>query len=265
MRTEIINGNKIVFYDDPNDMPAERFAEWQSYLLQESGMGGTLNDIDEHQTKIYSFIEAGKHDPKKLDYALQELQNQRFNYYFILNKISPKSYALACAVYSINGKVIESFTESSLKEVVDKLNKIKIKQSQIENIFDELKKKLTDSLKTVMGDLFNQGETTSYITLMIQVAVLQCKAIKNQDQEAELKAAQLKLQLLDFFKPSVFDDENPENVTLEHKKLFLKLCAGLNDNGFTQPEKMSTMQFYYSIEYMNKKFKKLEAERTKAA
>ncbi len=41
------------------------------------------------------------------------------------------------------------------------------------------------------------------------------------------------------------------------EKLFLSLCAGLTDNGFQNPEKMNAVQFVYTIDYLAKKFKKL--------
>lgn len=135
MKTLLLNKKIIKVYDSIDEMPIVNFQKYNKYLLIDSGIGSDADDIDSHIVKIAKFIRAG--DNKK---ALQELQNMRQNMYMVNNEISPKYLAFAALIHSIDGKELTDLSDDGLKEVLNRIKKIK--HSKIIEFLYSLKKKL---------------------------------------------------------------------------------------------------------------------------
>lgn len=135
MKTLLLNKKIIKVYDSIDEMPIVNFQKYNKYLLIDSGIGSDADDIDSHIVKIAKFIKAGNN--KK---ALQELQNMRQNMYMVNNEISPKYLAFAALIHSIDGKELTDLSDDGLKEVLNRIKKIK--HSKIIEFLYSLKKKL---------------------------------------------------------------------------------------------------------------------------
>lgn len=135
MKTLLLNKKIIKVYDSIDEMPIVNFQKYNKYLLIDSGVGSDADDIDSHIVKIAKFIKAN--DNKK---ALQELQNMRQNMYMVNNEISPKYLAFAALIHSIDGKELTDLSDDGLKEVLNRIKKIK--HSKIIEFLYSLKKKL---------------------------------------------------------------------------------------------------------------------------
>ena len=134
MKTLLLNKKIIKVYDSIDEMPIVNFQKYNKYLLIDSGIGSDADDIDSHIVKIAKFIKAGNN--KK---ALQELQNMRQNMYMVNNEISPKYLAFAALIHSIDGKELTDLSDDGLKEVLNRIKKIK--HSKIIEFLYSLKKK----------------------------------------------------------------------------------------------------------------------------
>ena len=72
--------------------------------------------------------------------AIVELTNQRQALHNALETYSPSGLALACMVYSIDGKEYPSFEEDSLNEVLDTLEAIGFTKEMLDTNLSEVKK-----------------------------------------------------------------------------------------------------------------------------
>jgi len=126
--------DNIEFFESIKEMPIQRYNDCQNYLMQMSGVGNTMQDIYSHYQKLQTLIANNKNED-----ALNEMTNLMINHYSILNKINFDSMAFACYIKSINGKLIGN-SESDLVEALK--NVPKLKQIDIENILEDLKKNL---------------------------------------------------------------------------------------------------------------------------
>ena len=114
-----------------------RFNEFQNYLLQDIGIGNDMAAIDNHFAKLDEFI-------KNENYAdaMRERQNLHYNFFSAFNKINYKSLCFACLVHSIDGEVIEDFSESHLLQIIGRLDRMGLTQGLVEAMLDDVKKKL---------------------------------------------------------------------------------------------------------------------------
>lgn len=129
-----IKGHEIEFYDGIKDMPQRKFIAMQAALLQASGVGSTMEDVNKHFLTLDTFLAAGQ-----IKEAITERQNLQLNIFASLNAIDFNSEALAYLVSSIDGK--EAGTDSkSIKELTTILSELP--KGQFDETLTELKKKL---------------------------------------------------------------------------------------------------------------------------
>lgn len=132
------NGARVVYYSTAKEMPAARWKDFQKYLYEEYGVGSNMQALDMRLANTFQFI---ANDMK--DKALQEVYNLRMTANYIINKLSIKSFALAIIVHELNGQVLYDTSEAGLQKVVMELEKLP--QQVIENIVEDVKKKLRPS------------------------------------------------------------------------------------------------------------------------
>lgn len=137
MRTEQINAHSITFYNSIKELPEWKWQKLQLIILQQEGIGSTLKDVDSHFERLDTFLRAGK-----LEDAIEERYNLRFNFNAIINGISVKSMLLACLVENIDGKPVDISTDDGMKQVHDRILQTNIAAGRIDELLDELKKKL---------------------------------------------------------------------------------------------------------------------------
>ena len=136
MKTEIVNGNKIVYFDgDIMELNAYRFQRFNKYLLIDSGIGSDIQDVDNHIERLKGFVKTDK------DKALTELDNMRHNIYLVLKGITPKHLAVCTLIHSINGVPVTDLSDEGIQQIYEKLNK-KLSAGWFEQKFHALKKKL---------------------------------------------------------------------------------------------------------------------------
>ena len=122
MKTISLANRTIKLYDSIDEMPIENFQRYNKYIIIDAGLGSDIDSVDEHIVQIAKLINSG--DKKK---AMQELQNMRQNMHMIVSGISPRYMAFAALVYSIDGKKVESQSDTSLQELLSDLKKADVK------------------------------------------------------------------------------------------------------------------------------------------
>ncbi|AHK11383.1 tail assembly chaperone [Flavobacterium sp. phage 1/32] len=135
---------EIIFYDSPENLPIKRFQRFNKYVLIDVEVGQSFEDYDQRTHKAVAFL---RKDMK--EEAIKELENRRQMVYNAFEEYSPKHYALALMVKSINGQVFTDITEKGLEEVLIKLDEIGYTQKELELDLSEVKKKFTTFWKCI--------------------------------------------------------------------------------------------------------------------
>jgi len=111
--------------------------KFNKYSMIESGIGSNVSDLDSHLDKVYSFL---NRDLKAE--AMQEISNLRQCFDFIQQGININYMSFAVMIDSIDGKVIEDYSEEATLDVVNMLSKRKLSYGLLMEHLRRLKKKL---------------------------------------------------------------------------------------------------------------------------
>ncbi|MEI8142829.1 MAG: hypothetical protein WCG90_08185 [Chitinophagia bacterium] len=131
------NNNTIELFGSIKELPITRYRLLQSLLIQDSGIGADMAAVDERLQRLILFVTNEKNQEAK-----EEAMNMRYTFFSMLNKISYKSKAFACFVWKINGLEQKDISDEGLKNTVDVIEKLGVSMQQLEDWFEDVKKKL---------------------------------------------------------------------------------------------------------------------------
>jgi hypothetical protein len=159
--------NKIEFYQSPEELPVKRYQRFQKFVMIDSEVGSTFQDFDERSLKVIELLRK-----KMIGDAVKELENKRQAAFNAYEEYSPKHFALALMVKSINGVDYTGkyyLTEEGLNEIIDKLEEIGYSEKQLVNDLDVVKKKLPEFWKFITQSILVR--TTKQILMSCFYAV----------------------------------------------------------------------------------------------
>jgi hypothetical protein len=132
MRTIEIGKKKVNFYDDIKEMPVHHYNAMQAFLMQDTGIGNTMQAVEMHFKSLDALLSSNK-----IEDAIKERQNMHIGFYCAIEKIDFKSLSFACMIESIDGNRI-SLSDDALKKALDEIKDITV--GQVDEILEELKK-----------------------------------------------------------------------------------------------------------------------------
>jgi hypothetical protein len=138
MRTIKINGHAVKLHDSIETMPITTFHRFNLYAAIDSGIGGTIEDVDRRLLRVRQFI---KHNQQ--ENAVKELDNMRQSMAFVIEHSNPEFLSFAALIHSIDGKEVQVNNEEDAKEVLSRLNKKGLTVGVIRQALNDVKKNLT--------------------------------------------------------------------------------------------------------------------------
>lgn len=153
--------SKIEFYTNPEELPIRRFQKFNKNMMIDVEVGTTFEDYDERTFKVVAFLRKGM-----VDDAVKELENRRQTVFNAFEEYSPKHYALALMVKSIDGIECKDMSEEGLDLILDKLNNSGYSEKQLNEDLAKVKKKSTTFSKCTFQNTFNQMMTRILISFL---------------------------------------------------------------------------------------------------
>lgn len=129
-------GAEIKLYSSAKEMPISRYIEFQKQVTIESGVGASIEAINSRFSRIKAFLEEGQ-----IDNAMLENENALQACFSALSGVSYYTLAFACLVAEIGGELRDDTTQAGLEATVAKLRATDVKQQEIEDAVEEIKKK----------------------------------------------------------------------------------------------------------------------------
>lgn len=238
MKKMKLNGQEVLLYDSIDEMPIMNFQKYNKCLIIDSGIGSDIDDIDEHIIKIARFIKA---DEKKK--AMQELQNMRQNIFMVNSNISPKYFAFAALIKSINGQEVTDLSDENLKSILDTLKTVK--HSVVVDLLNWIKKKITEELDTYFPGIFsNAKEKTLYDKIKSRTSFVLDHILNGSDNKEDIE--KLDSILLGMYSPKNFIGR--DSIEIRYDKQFENTCILIAQELNLDAKKMTVLQFYSSIE-----------------
>lgn len=134
---KLTDGPELVFYTSIKELPIEVSKQFGAYMVQQAGIGSTMEDVDEHLGRITAFLNADKKDD-----AIEEAKNLRFNIFSMIAKWDYKSLAFGCLIKSVDGKQLEDRGIEGLNELIEQLSKAGLTNEMVSDVLEDVKKNL---------------------------------------------------------------------------------------------------------------------------
>lgn len=113
----MITIDNIKLYGSIKELPIIRYKLMQSYMLQDAGIGNTIDAIDQRLNNLILFASNGKTDE-----VVTEVANLRYAFFSMLNKIDYNSLSFACLITEIDGQERNDLTDAGLSSVVNEIS-----------------------------------------------------------------------------------------------------------------------------------------------
>lgn len=238
-----INGMTVTIYDSIEDLPIARFHKYNKFLLMDAGMGSDLNDIDGKIARAQAFVNKGMKSE-----AVLEMHNLRNTIYLIASGINLKHMALASLIHSINGKEIKDLSDENLKNVLERLNDVKV--STFDRLFQSVKKKISTEMSVYYPSATSNPGALSSFADMLRVARLQLDYIlEGRDTESEV--TDISESSLTKLRPGTF--LSPDSEEVKHDKKFDELCMHISNKCNVDAKKMTVTEFYNAVDFIKTK------------
>jgi len=156
IKTGLLNQNKIRVFDSTKELNITRDHELQRLALQDVGIGSDMDAVGRHFSELYKLLRSDRKED-----AIQETINLNNNIYCMIEKINIKSLCFVTMIESINGEKVDDFSDDKVREVIDKLSTLGVKQSEVEDIVEDVKKKLRQNFDPVLVMMATRDLETS--------------------------------------------------------------------------------------------------------
>lgn len=240
--------HKLKVFDSIEELPIVRHHKFSKMMLIDAHIGADLSDFDAHVERVIRYIKSDKND-----LAIKELANLRQNIFFIQSEISPKHLAFAALVYSIDGKTVTDLSDEALREIVERLSDVPVKE--IEKVIDESKKKLDLELQTYFPKLFDSAAVKEYYDQLKRRTVLLLEKLTRGeliDEENE-ELDRITTSLVLFSEPQPFT--GAESVEIQQDKHFENACLVIAQSTNTDPKNFTVLEYYNALLYLREQMK----------
>ncbi len=157
MRVLKVKGHTVELFDSIKELTIDRHHEFQKLALLDIGVGSDINSVGSHFSNFHQLL-----INKKSDQALLEARNLHNNFFYMLQKINVKSFCFHAFIKTIDRKPIKDFSEEGIKANIKRMSWFGLLQSEVEDILEDIKKKLTQNFEPIfLINLENQALTTS--------------------------------------------------------------------------------------------------------
>ncbi len=231
--------HKVELYNSIEELSIERFHKYNKMLLVDSGIGGTMEDVDKHLGRIAALVRQDKKEE-----VGKELENMRQNIYMVQAGLNPKMLSFAALAKSIDGKDITDISDDGLKQIVEQLKNETI--TNISQALEDVKKKIDDELAAYFPSFFDTASGKEYHDLMRQRAIAVLDGIIGDKEDNKVQA--MTDRLVTFAPTRKFS--GIDNAEVKHDKSYLSTCHIISQNLHSDAKGMTVAEYYSALELL---------------
>ena len=235
-----LTNHTVELFNSIEELSITRFHKYNKMLLVDSGIGGTMEDIDRHLARIMALARQDK-----LDELGKEVENMRQNIYMVQVGLNPKLLSFAALVKSIDGEPVTDFSDEGLKNIVEKLKDEKI--TDIAETLDDVKKKIDSELTAYFPSFFETASGKEYYDLLRERALAVLDKITGEGDD-ESKVRVMADRIMTFAPTRRFS--GMDNAEVKHDKSFLSTCHVISQNLHSDAKDMTVAEYYSALELL---------------
>lgn len=255
MKEVWVNGLKLLMYNSIEELPAIRFQKYNEFLLTDSGIGSDINAIVRQNTLIIEFIKKGSTEK-----AIQQLQNMNQTFHFIISNMSPEMASFVVLIKSIDGKDNDDISEDGIKRTLERLSKRGLTLGKIRQFLLSFSDKISGEFETIFPAT-NSAKAKETFSLIRKRTLAIIDKIKGLGTDADVQ--KINHQIYELINPKKFS--GADGLEVKMIKSFTDICVMLSQHLMVpDPKNLSTLQFYRSLELLEKQFadnKKINGKR----
>lgn len=248
MKTVKIGKHNVELFDTIEELPVIRFHKYEKYLLVDAGIGATIEDFDKHIERARRFCMLN--DPAN---AQKELENLHQCVFMIQNGLSPKHFAFACLVSSIDGTKRDDLSDDGLQKIVDTLADAPVQE--LTDLLDSVKKKIDAELRVYFPNLYEDAEAKEFFEKVRQRTMMVLRnivaGVETPDTTKDVDT--ITSELITYARPQTYTGS--DSVEIRFDRQFENLCLILSTQLNVQPKQFTVMEFYNAFEFLKEKAK----------
>ena len=244
MKTIEIGKYKVELYDSIDDLPVLRFHKYNKMLLVDSGVGGDLNDINNHLERAMVYCRT------KPDFAIKELENLRQNIFLIMSEINPKHLAFCTLIKTFDKQPFDDLSDEGLKNMLQKIKDIS--HTDLTAHTEAVKKKIDSELSLYFPGTFDDGAVKEYFDqLKKRTLLILDSIISGGPQQKEINY--ITDLLITYTRPVSF--YGPDSMEIQYDRQFENMCLILSQKLNVDPKKFTVLEYYNAFDYLKKQMK----------
>nr|DAU31598.1 MAG TPA: hypothetical protein [Caudoviricetes sp.] len=241
MKTLHINNHEIKVYDSIDELPIINFQKYNKYVLIDSGLGSDIDSVNSHIANLISLLNS---DLKK---AQQQLQNLQQSLFLLVSEVSPKNLAFAALIYSFDGEIVTDLSDENLKHILSLINTEK--QSNLNSIFQKIKKKLSSELEIYFPkEFYNVREKEVYDLLKKRVLLI----LKGVIDDIEYSDEIFEIDKFFFDKQKINNFNGSTSIEVLSDKQFETSCLYISQKANINAKNLNVLEFYAALHNLNK-------------
>ncbi|SNC62232.1 hypothetical protein SAMN06265337_0629 [Hymenobacter gelipurpurascens] len=127
--------HSIKLYQTVHELPARRHLAFNTYIVQQGGIGSTPDDINQRFSRTGQLIAAGM-----LQEAGTELANLHYAFHFALEQFSPQQLAFGCLIAEVDGQPVTDYSEAALQALLEQVSEYGLTMEMVTTEVEDVKK-----------------------------------------------------------------------------------------------------------------------------
>jgi hypothetical protein len=142
----------LTLYGSIKELPIGLSKKFGAYLLQDAGIGSSIEDVDDHLGRLMKYLSLGR-----MSDALEEAKNLRYNLFTMLVGTDYRSLSLLCLVAKVNGVAWDDHSSEGLTTLLGQISQYPV--GALEKALEEVKKNLIPNANYIFQNTSGMMQT----------------------------------------------------------------------------------------------------------
>lgn len=240
---EVSKNYKVTLYESGDEMPMDLYFLASQYSLLDYEAGSTPQDVLRKFERMDAFLKAGKTNE-----LIQERRNLHATFFNIINIVHFPSLVFGCHIHSVNGVKLEDHSTERLIAIMQEMGKHGFRYRSLVETLENVKKKIERELALMFPDKYGTAGRLTYLEQIAARIIAEANYVLTEDAKYLRQLESILDYFLGLMRPKNINGSDPNNIIIQSKKAYEKVCALLSLSGVSSPGSLSIIKFHVAVE-----------------